>query len=108
MNETLNGKWSYRSFRHAPIMLKNEQVDGNPELAVPWAPPGDLQVATDAAGTVTGTLTFPIATLKIAGRVIPSAVNLPASVELVADGLSPDGLSAIYKIKGFFIPGRVP
>jgi hypothetical protein len=101
MNEALNGKWSYRSFYHDPIMLKNGQVDGNPELAAPWAPPGVLQVDTDPAGTVTGILTFaPNVALKIAGRVISSAENIPTSVELVADGLS-----AIYKIKGFFIPG---
>ena len=40
MNETLNGKWSYRSFRHEPIVVKNGQVEGNPDLAIPWSPPG--------------------------------------------------------------------
>jgi hypothetical protein len=38
MSETLKGKWSYRSFRQDRIMLKDGQVDGNPQLATPWAP----------------------------------------------------------------------
>lgn len=44
MNATLNGKWSYNSFRHAPIVLKNGQVDGKREPATPWSPPGVLEV----------------------------------------------------------------
>ena len=58
MNETLNGKWSYRSFRHEPIVLKDGQVDGKPELAIPWSPPGVLEVVTGETGEVMGTLTF--------------------------------------------------
>jgi hypothetical protein len=101
MSETFKGKWSYRSFRHDPITVKNGQVDGNPQLAMPWAGPGMLEIDTDAAGAVTGTLTFaPNVALKVTGRVVPSADNLPPSVELVGEGHS-----AIYKIKGFFIPG---
>ena len=45
----LNGKWIYRSFR---------PNDGTPSL-LPWAPPGELSVTTDAAGKVSGKLTFP-------------------------------------------------
>lgn len=33
MNATLNGKWSYCSFRHVPIVLRNGPADGDPELA---------------------------------------------------------------------------
>ena len=58
MNETLNGKWSYRSFRHEPIILKDGQVQGNPDLAADWAPPAVLDAATSSMGEVTGTLTF--------------------------------------------------
>jgi hypothetical protein len=39
MNETLNGKWSCRSFRHDPIEVKDGQIQGNPELATPWSLP---------------------------------------------------------------------
>ena len=59
MNETLDGKWSYRSFRHEPIVLKDGQVQGNPELATPWSPPGGvLEVTTGELGEVMGALTF--------------------------------------------------
>jgi hypothetical protein len=107
MDETLKGRWGYRSFRNN-YTLTNGQVKG--ELALPWAPPGVLEVDTDSAGTVTGTLTFTLPdpknpgqtvkrSLKITGRVIPSAGPIPTSVELVGEGLN-----AIYNIKGFFIP----
>lgn len=101
MNETLNGKWYYRSFRHDPIMVKDGKVDGDPQLATPWAPPGELDVHTGLLGEVTGTLTFaPGVLLKVAGRISPAADKLPASVELTGEGLS-----AVYKIKGVFVPG---
>ena len=97
----MNGKWSYRSFYHDQIMLKDGHVDGTPHLAIPWTPPGALDVNTNESGEVVGTLTFaPSVTLKITGRLIPAADPLPASIELTGEGLS-----AVYKIKGFFIPG---
>ncbi len=101
MNETLNGKWSYRSFRHDPIVLKDGQIQGSPELAIPWSPPGVLEVTTDARGEVTGTLTFaPDVTLKVTGNIIPAADKCPASVELTGKGLS-----SVNRIKGYFVPG---
>jgi len=101
MNEILNGKWSYRSFRHEPIVLKNGQVEGNPELATPWSPPGVLEVATGETGEVMGTLTFaPDVALKVSGKIIPATDKCPASVELTGEGLT-----SVNKIKGFFIPG---
>ena len=101
MNATLNGKWSYRSFRHAPIVLMNGQVDGNPELATPWSPPGVLEVATGETGEVVGTLSFaPGIVLKVSGRIISATDKSPASIELTGEGLS-----SVNKIKGFFIPG---
>lgn len=101
MNETLTGKWCYRSFRHDPIVVKDGRVDGNPQLATPWAPPGELDVNTDEAGEVMGTLTFaPGVALKVTGRIAPAADPLPASLEVTGEGLS-----AVYKIKGFFVPG---
>ena len=101
MNETLNGKWSYRSFRHEPIMVKDGKVEGNPDLAIPWAPPGVLEVNTDSAGQVSGVLTFaPGVALKVTGRINPATDKLPASLEVIGEGLS-----SVNKIKGFFIPG---
>lgn len=101
MNTTLNGKWSYRSFRHEPIVLQNGQVEGNPELATPWSPPGVLEVCTGETGEVRGTLTFaPKVALKVSGRIIPATDNCPASVELTGEGLD-----SVNRIKGFFIPG---
>lgn len=101
MNETLNGRWSYRSFRHAPITVKDNQVEGCPELAIPWSPPGELEVETSQAGEVTGTLTFgPGASLKVCGQIAPATEKSPASVELTAEGLG-----SVNRIKGYFIPG---
>ena len=101
MNDSLNGKWSYRSFRHEPIVLKNGEVEGNPELATPWSPPGVLEVATGETGEVMGTLTFALGVaLKVSGRIIPATDKDPASVQLIGEGLG-----SVNKIKGFFIPG---
>jgi hypothetical protein len=101
MNATLNGKWSYLSFRHEPIVLKDGQVQGNPELATAWSPPGVLEVVTGEKGEVTGTLTFnPKAVLKVTGKVGPAAGRNPVSVELMGEGGG-----SVNRIKGFFIPG---
>lgn len=101
MNATLNGKWSYNSFRHAPIVLKNGQVDGDPELATPWASAGVFEVATGETGEVSGTLSFaPGIALKVWGRIIPATDKSPPSVELTGEGLK-----SVNKLKGFFIPG---
>jgi hypothetical protein len=100
MNATLNGKWAYSSFRHAPIVMMNGQVEGNPELALPWAAGGILDVATSESGEVHGTLSFggrPI--LKVSGKTFPAANNAPPGVELTGEGLS-----SVNKIKGYFIP----
>src|SRR6266446_2445257 len=103
MDPSLNGKWAYRSFRAEPIVLKDGKLDGNPDLARIWAPLGELDAETDAAGVVKGKLTFssfpPGAALVITGRVTPAADPLPASLEATAEGLS-----AIYELKGFFDP----
>jgi hypothetical protein len=101
MNETLKGIWSYRSFRHDPIVVKDGHIEGNPELAVPWSPPGILEVDTDTAGEVTGKLTFtPEIVLDIKGRILPGNGNTPASVELTGEFHT-----SVTKVKGFFIPG---
>jgi hypothetical protein len=100
VDPTLNGKWAYRSFHADPIVVKNGKVDGNPNLAIPWAPLGELDGETDAAGIVKGKLTFaPGVALAITGRITPAAEPLPASLEVTAEGLS-----AVYRIKGFFTP----
>jgi hypothetical protein len=101
MNAALNGKWSYRSFRHAPIVLKNGQVEGDPELAEVWSPVGALEVTTGETGEVAGTLSFaPGIVLKVWGRIIPATDKVPPSLEMTGEGLT-----SINKIKGFFIPG---
>jgi hypothetical protein len=93
----LNGKWSYRSF-----CPQSGTSDGAPpQIAAPWAPPGELVVTTDLAGNVTGTLTFgPGVALTVSGTVTPVAGNLPEGIELTGEGLG-----AIYKIRGFFLDG---
>ena len=97
----LNGRWAYRSFRHAPIVVKDGQVQGTPELATPWSPPGMLEVTTDLEGDVNGILTFgPGIALKVSGRVHPATDKSPASVELTGEGLG-----SINRIKGHFVPG---
>jgi hypothetical protein len=101
MTYALNGKWSYRSFRHDPIVLKDGQVEGNPELATPWSSLGVLEVTTGETGEVMGTLSFgPKAMLNIWGRIVAATDKSPAAVELTGEGLG-----SVNKIKGFFIPG---
>lgn len=93
---SLNGEWSYRSFRGGAN-------DTPPEILVPWAPPGELDVKTDDSGKVTGTLTFaPGVALAITGAVTSgdAARHIPEGVELTGEGLS-----AVYKVHGFFITG---
>jgi hypothetical protein len=97
----MNGKWSYRSFRHDPIVVSDGEVEGTPNLATPWSPPGVLEVVTEPAGAVSGTLTFaPGIALKVSGKVLPATDKTPAAVELIGEGLS-----SVNRIKGYFIPG---
>ena len=100
MNETLNGKWSYRSFRHDPIVMKNGRVEGTPELATPWSPLGVLDATTSETGEVTGTLSFEGIALKVTGNITQATDKCPAFVELMGEGHS-----SVNKIKGFFVPG---
>jgi hypothetical protein len=103
MNETLKGKWSYRSFRHDSIVVKDGHVEGNPELAKPWSPLGVLEVDTNEASEITGKLTFTFPremVLDIKGRIIPATDKEPASVELTGEFQS-----SVNRLKGFFIPG---
>ena len=58
MNATLNGKWSYRSFPHVLIVLRNGQTDGDPELAALWSPLGKLEVTTGETDERAETLRF--------------------------------------------------
>jgi hypothetical protein len=100
MDPTLNGKWAYCSFRADPVVVENGKVDGHPNLAIPWAPLGKLDAETDAIGNVKGTLTFtPGVALAILGHITPATERLPPSLEVTGEGLS-----AVYRIKGFFVP----
>jgi hypothetical protein len=95
----LNGKWAYCSFRADPVVVEDGKVEGNPNLAMPWAPLGKLDAETDTAGNVKGTLTFaPGVALAISGHITPATGPLPPSLEVTAEGLS-----AVYRIKGFFV-----
>jgi hypothetical protein len=100
MNPSLNGSWSYRSFRHDPIVLKDGKVQGDPELAKAWSPLGLLEVSTSAEGLVSGTLTFgPGVALKVAGSITPATEAGLSSVSLTGEGLG-----SMNRIKGYFIP----
>jgi hypothetical protein len=100
MMPNLNGTWLYESFRAG-----GSTSDADPtQIAAPWAPRGELDVATDATtGKVTGKLTFaPGINLTISGSVTPADANQPEGVELTGEGLS-----AVYKLRGFFISGTL-
>lgn len=100
MNNLLSGEWTYRSFRHDPILIENGKVEGAPQLSLPWAPPGLLKAGTNEAGAVTGTLRFsPQAVLSVTGQVTAATPLVPTALELTAEGLG-----AVYRIKGFFLP----
>jgi hypothetical protein len=92
---SLNGKWIYRSFRSNA---------GTPSV-VPWAPPGELSVTTDATGRIDGKLHFPAVPgleLIISGSITPAVPGkLPEGVELTGEG----GHSSINKLQGYFIVG---
>jgi hypothetical protein len=62
----LNGKGSYRGFRGG-------SKETPPQLAVAWAPPGELTATTDGSRKGTGTLTFrPGVALTISGALTPA------------------------------------
>ena len=92
---TLNGKWIYRSFR---------PNGGTPSL-LPWAPPGELSVTTDADGKVAGKLQFPDVpglVLTISGAITPGvAGKLPEGIAVTGEG----GRDSVNKLQGYFITG---
>jgi len=103
MTSELNGNWTHRSFR-------NVDTAGDPVLAVPWAPDGALAVTTDATGSVSGQLTFPLAqkVLSVTGQIhgpvaagVAAPWPMPASVDLHAVTV---GGTAEYRLRGWFIP----
>jgi hypothetical protein len=91
----LNGTWTYRSFR----------PDNGTLSLVPWAPPGELSVTTDATGKVDGKLKFPSVTgleLTISGSITPAVTGkLPEGIELTGEG----GHESVNKLRGYFIAG---
>lgn len=112
MNETLKGKWSFRSFRHDPIVVKDGHVAGEPELAKTWTPPGTLIVETGERGDVKGTLTFHLprppgaeVSLTITGSITPATAEDPAFVELIGESPPTAPRPAVYEVKGVFVPG---
>lgn len=81
--------------------MRDSQVQGAPELAAPWSPPGVLDVATDLDGNVNGMLTFGQGiALKVCGSIRSATDKSPASVDLTGEGLG-----SINRIKGHFVPG---
>ncbi|MBL8175792.1 MAG: hypothetical protein JNK48_14045 [Bryobacterales bacterium] len=94
--QTLNGKWTYRSY--CPMA----GAAGRPAtIAAPWAPLGELTVSTDESGAVSGTLAFgPKAQLKVTGGVKAAQADMPEGVELTAEGMG-----AVYLVRGYFAAG---
>jgi hypothetical protein len=95
----LDGMWFYQSF-----CPKSGTKDNPPQIAAPWAPPGELQATTDATtGKVSGTLKFaPGVELAISGAITPAADGVPEGIELTGENPM-----AAYNIRGYFIPGSV-
>lgn len=89
---SLNGAWTYRSFR--PV-----QNGSGPQDIVPWTPPGALKLTTDSSGNVVGTLTFgPGVELNVSGKVVAAANPIPEHVDLTGEGMG-----AVYGIRGYFV-----
>src|SRR4051795_17976 len=107
MNETLLGKWTHRSFRHDPIVIKDGKVEGTPQLAIPWAPAGAVEVTTDAAGKLSGKMTFaPGVVLELTGSFLPAGDKTPATLEVSGSGPVPGTpLIAVYNMKGYLLSG---
>lgn len=91
----LDGMWFYRSF-----CPHGGNGDTPPQIAAPWAPPGQLQATTDAAtGKVTGSLKFaPGVELVVSGAITPAAGQMPEGIELTGENSA-----AAYNIRGYFI-----
>lgn len=95
----LNGKWHYQSF--CPRMDGAPTAGVPPQLAAPWTPAGVLDVTTNPAGNIKGTLTFPSIpglTILVTGQVTPVMGDVPEGIELTGT-VGP----AIYRIRGFFV-----
>lgn len=109
MKKTLNGKYNYRSFRHDPIVVKDGQVEGTPNLAAPWSLPGVLTVGTHASGEVKGELIFVRGEMKIPltieGTITQATEKEPACVELTGTCKAIPGKTNVNKIKGIFLEG---
>jgi len=98
--QTLNGRWSYLSFRHEPVIVSDGVVLGDPELAEPWSPHGLLEVETSDSGEVRGILTFaPNVKLQVSGMIRPAKANALPFVTLTGEGQG-----SVNYIKGHFIP----
>ena len=95
---SLNGKWSYESY--CPKAGTDELPS---QIAAPWAPRGSLQVTTDASGKVTGTLKFaPRVELSVTGCMTNGGGKTPDGIDLTGEGMS-----AVYRIRGYFVAGAV-
>ena len=94
---SLDGAWGYNNF-----CPQRGTEDTKPQIAAPWAPPGQLHAATDAAtGKVTGTLKFaPGVELEVSGSITPAADKVPEGIELTGENAA-----AAYNIRGYFITG---
>lgn len=100
LDDVLAVRWTYRSFRHDPIVVDDGKVAEPLQLALPWSPPGVLEADVADSGEVSGRLTFGRqAVLAVTGRITSARAPLPAAIELVAEGLG-----SAYRIKGFFVP----
>lgn len=99
----LNGTWVYQSFR---------PFTGPPSPLVPWSPPGELSVSTDATGKVDGRLVIQLGThelhFHITGSITPGAntgpVPVPEGVQLTGTAMVRAGES-VNELRGYSVPG---
>jgi hypothetical protein len=96
------GAWSYQSFRHERIDVDGNSVKGEPDLAIPWAPRGILDLLVDAAEKkITGSLKFGPAVLDVEG--IAGANDQVKQLWISATAVlkTTNAVASTYKIKGF-------
>jgi hypothetical protein len=94
----LTGKWQYESF-----CARAGSATAQPQIAAPWVTRGSLTAETDDSGNVTGKISFgPGIDLAVNGCITEASGDLPDGVDLTGEGLS-----AIYRLRGYFVQGSM-
>ncbi len=107
---TLQGRWYYQSFAalvaDADRSKTPPEVKRPPLIAAPWTPRAVMELATDAAGVVTGTAKLRDVEFKIKGAIkpatgpFPDGIQLPEGVELT---VVVERFAATYSLRGYFL-----